>query len=438
MLNKGQKKAFDYIISRIKAGKGNHITLNGPAGTGKTTMTKFIVDYLISQGVSGVVLAAPTHAAKKVLSKLSGVEARTIHSLLKINPTTYEDSITFEQKGEVDVSELRVVVCDEASMYDRKLFRILMATIPRYCLVIAIGDKAQIRPVEPGSTEPSLSPFFTHKDFDQLELDEVMRSNAPIIKVATDIRNGKWIYDYQQDGHGVHGFTSTTALKDFMMKYFEIVKDPEDMFENKMFAFTNKSVDKLNSIIRRRILETEDAFIKGEVIVMQEPLIKELEFEGKRFNDLKFNNGQYVRIVSAEYVSSFVSCTGVSGEYMIRHWRLAVETYDKDEDYHLETINVISDEQEQNKFQFFLAKAADTYRNWQKGGKAPWKSFWAAKRMFHKVKPLPASTFHKAQGLSVDTSFLYTPCIHVVNDVELARQLLYVGATRGRHDVYYV
>lgn len=437
MLNKGQKKAFDYIISRIKAGKGNHITLNGPAGTGKTTMTKFIVDYLISQGVSGVVLAAPTHAAKKVLSKLSGIEARTIHSLLKINPTTYEDSVTFEQKGDVDVSEMRVVVCDEASMYDRKLFQILLATIPRHCLIIAIGDKAQIRPVEPGSTVPALSPFFSHKDFDQLELDEVMRSNAPIIKVATDIRNGKWIYEHQQDGHGVHGFTSTTALKDFMMKYFEIVKDPVDMFENKMFAFTNKSVDKLNSIIRRRILETEDAFITGEVIVMQEPLIKELEFEGKRFNDLKFNNGQYVRIVSAEYVSSFVSCKGVSGEYMLRHWRLTVETYDDDEDYHLETINVISDEQEQNKFQFFLAKAADTYRNWQKGGKAPWKSFWAAKRMFHKVKPLPVSTFHKAQGLSVDTSFLYTPCIHVA-DAELAQQLLYVGTTRGRHDVYYV
>ncbi len=31
-------------------------------------------------------------------------------------------------------------------------------------------------------------PFFTHKDFYQCELTEVMRSNAPIIDVATDVR----------------------------------------------------------------------------------------------------------------------------------------------------------------------------------------------------------------------------------------------------------
>ncbi|MGC8165307.1 hypothetical protein ACP3WT_27380, partial [Salmonella enterica] len=71
-----------------------------------------------------------------------------------------------------------------------------------------------------------------------------MRSNAPIIKVATDIRNGEWIYEHLVDGEGVHGFTSQTALRDFMMTYFENVKTMEDMFENRMLAFTNKSVDK--------------------------------------------------------------------------------------------------------------------------------------------------------------------------------------------------
>ncbi|MGC8011222.1 SH3 domain-containing protein, partial [Salmonella enterica] len=70
------------------------------------------------------------------------------------------------------------------------------------------------------------------------------------------------------------------------------------------------------------------------------------------------------------------------------------ETYGDEDDYYRETIRVIADEQEQNKFQFFLAKAADTYKNWNKGGKAPWKDFWAAKRRYHKVKALPCSTFH--------------------------------------------
>ena len=388
-LTEGQKKAFDFVVNLIKnpgSLSTRHVTINGPAGTGKTTLTKFIIDYLISTGVTGIALAAPTHGAKKVLSKLSGMQASTIHSLSKINPTTYEENVLFEQKKTPDMASIRVLICDEASMYDRKLFKILMASIPRWCVVIAIGDKFQIRPVEPGSNEPSVSPFFTHNAFMQLHLDEVKRSNTPIIEVATEIRNGNWIYDNIIDGHGVKGFTSQTALKDFMLNYFDIVKSQDDFFENRMLAYTNKSVDKLNSIIRRKIYETDSPFVVGEVIVMQEPLIKELEFEGKKFSEILFNNGQFVRIVDAKETTSFLNAIGVSGEYLIRHWVLDIETYDQDDDYYRETIQVISSEEENNKFQFFLAKTADTYKNWNKGGKAPWKSFWAQRRRFHKVK----------------------------------------------------
>ncbi|MEW5208312.1 hypothetical protein AB0854_30270, partial [Bacillus cereus] len=69
--------------------------------------------------------------------------------------------------------------------------------------------------------------------------------------------NGKWIYDKVVDGHGVRGFTGDTALRDFMVNYFSIVKSLDDLFENRVMAFTNKSVDKLNSIIRKKIFETD-------------------------------------------------------------------------------------------------------------------------------------------------------------------------------------
>jgi hypothetical protein len=436
-LTNGQRSAFETVIQAIKD-KKHHVTINGPAGTGKTTLTKFIVDHLISTGETGIILAAPTHAAKKVLTKLSGMQADTIHRILKINPTTYEETMLFEQKEVPDLAQCRVLICDEVSMWDRELFKILLATIPRWCTVIGIGDIAQIRPVSPGDTTTHVSPFFIHKDFKQVNLEEVMRSNAPIIEVATDIRQGKWIYEKISDGHGVHGFTSSTALKDYMMQYFSIVKSPDDLFENRMLAFTNKSVDKLNSIIRRKLYETEDAFITGEIIVMQEPVMKEISYDGKKFVETLFTNGQYVRILDAQYTSSFLGARGVSGEHLIRHWVLDIETYGDDEEYAREQINVISDEQEMNKFQFFLAKAADTYKNWNKGGKAPWSEFWDAKRKFHKVKALPCSTFHKAQGISVDSSFIYTPCIHVSSDNKFKLELLYVGATRGRHDVFFV
>ena len=110
-LTEGQQNAFNAALEAMKT-KGQHITINGPAGTGKTTLTKFLINHLIRTGESGIMLAAPTHQAKKVLSKLAGMEAQTIHSLLKINPTTYEDATLFEQSDAPDLSECRVLICD--------------------------------------------------------------------------------------------------------------------------------------------------------------------------------------------------------------------------------------------------------------------------------------------------------------------------------------
>lgn len=147
-MNEGQSNALKQIIQSIE--DNTHITLSGSAGTGKTTTTRILLDELKAKGYKGIILAAPTHAAKKVLTKLSGLTASTIHSVLKISPTNYEDQSIFEQADTPDLMNCRVLICDEASMYDRKLFHILIQSIPSTCTIVALGDIAQIRPVEIG------------------------------------------------------------------------------------------------------------------------------------------------------------------------------------------------------------------------------------------------------------------------------------------------
>ncbi|ADI96262.1 Dda DNA helicase [Acinetobacter phage Ac42] len=437
-LTEGQKNAYTAAIKAIEtvpssSAEKRHLTINGPAGTGKTTLTKFLIAELIRRGERGVYLAAPTHQAKKVLSQHAGMEASTIHSLLKINPTTYEDSTTFEQKDVPDMSECRVLICDEASMYDLKLFQILMSSIPLCCTVIALGDIAQIRPVEPGAFEGQVSPFFTYEKFEQVSLTEVMRSNAPIIDVATSIRTGNWIYENVIDGAGVHNLTSERSVKSFMEKYFSIVKTPEDLFENRLLAFTNKSVDDLNKIVRKKIYNTLEPFIDGEVLVMQEPLIKSYTYEGKKVSEIVFNNGEMVKVLCCSQTSDEISVRGCSTKYMVRYWQLDLQSLD-DPDL-TGSINVIVDEAEINKLNLVLGKSAEQFKSG--AVKAAWADWWKLKRNFHKVKALPCSTIHKSQGTSVDNVFLYTPCIHKA-DSQLAQQLLYVGATRARHNVYYI
>ncbi len=442
-LNEGQRHAFESIISTIKTGtksalmanEPEHITVNGPAGTGKTTLTKFLIDHLISKGENGVMLAAPTHQAKKVLSKLSGMDAVTIHSLLKINPTTYEDSTAFEQSDAPDFSECRILICDEVSMYDRELFKILMASVPSWCTIIGLGDIAQIRPVAPGSSRPELSAFFFNKKFKQVSLTEVMRSNAPIIEVATEIRNGGWIRENIIDGHGVHDLSEVgKSVSNFMSKYFSIVKDADMLFDNRMLAYTNKSVDNLNKVIRQRLYDTQAPFIKHEVLVMQEPLIKTYSMNGKSFSEILFNNGELVRILDCVETTVPLFIKGIDAKEQIKVWHLQVQGVDSPV---IAELQVIYDERQQNIFQFYMAKAAEEFKSSKTGPRPNWKGWWKLKGQFQKVKALPCGTIHKSQGSTVDSSFLFTACIHKA-DPDLAQQLLYVAATRAKNDVYFI
>lgn len=435
-LNEGQKNAFNEVLSTLKDDK-QHITINGPAGTGKTTLTKFLIKHLIDSGETGIHLAAPTHQAKKVLSELSGMEAFTIHSLLKISPTNYEDSTLFEQSDAPDLSQCRVLLCDEGSMYDKQLFKILMASIPSWCTIIALGDVAQIRPVSPNSNIPEISLFFNHPKFKQVSLTEVMRSNAPIIEVATEIRQGKWIRESLVDGAGVHNMFSDDgkSVANFMHKYFEIVKTPADLFNNRVLAYTNASVNSLNKIIRKKLYQTSEPFIVGEVVVMQEPLIKTRSFEGKKFTEILYNNGEMVEILSCRKGTKKLSIGSVNEEEIINVWYLECKSIDSEI---TAPIIVIEDEKEMNRYQNYMSNVADFFKNGNHNGKRPnWKGWWELKSKFQKVKALPVSTVHKSQGISVDNVFVYTPCIHKA-DAELAQQLLYVATTRARHNVYYV
>ena len=164
-LSEDQKNAHDRVIKNIR--NKIHTTITGGPGVGKTTLVKFVFETLKKLGISGIWLTAPTHQAKNVLSEAVGMDATTIHSALKISPVTNEELRVFEQqkgKKAADLSECRVFVVEEVSMVDKELFRIIKRTIPSCAVILGLGDKDQIRPVNTeGITE--LSPFFDEEIF---------------------------------------------------------------------------------------------------------------------------------------------------------------------------------------------------------------------------------------------------------------------------------
>jgi exodeoxyribonuclease V alpha subunit len=133
--------------------------ISGGPGTGKSTVVQFILRAVCKYHeipVDAVVLCAPTGRAKTRLLEavtrdlssddpFSSVQARTIHSLLGIsesgNPIYSKDKKL----------PYRLIVVDEVSMVDMRLFALLIKALSPDCRLIFIGDMNQLPPVNAGA-----------------------------------------------------------------------------------------------------------------------------------------------------------------------------------------------------------------------------------------------------------------------------------------------
>lgn len=397
------------------------MTIRGPAGVGKSFITKYLIDSCEEK--NGIFLATPTHQAKIVLAKMSGLGVSTLHSLLKIHPQTYEEVRTFEQAGDPELQDCRILFVDEASMVDDDLFEILMTSIHPHCRVIAIGDKEQIQPVkhEPGV----LSPFFSDQRFLQVEMETILRQAAdnPIIQVATAIRQGGSLHHLTKEGKGVFKLPD---LRTYFKLFFAKVKQPEDLLQYRMLSFTNDVVDKCNSAIREEIYKTEEPYFPGEFLVLQNPVVIKEKFKGIEMVETLFNNGQIVQIESLRKVD-FVMNLPLTYKKTIQVYQLNCLDLETNE---VKPMKVLATVNDQIELQDYLNKAAQLYKGAPgKNKKAMWSQFWALKDAFAETKPLGANTVHKSQGTTLTGTLYYTRDKSYA-DLAIQRQLDYVACTR--------
>lgn len=123
------------------------MVLTGGPGTGKTTTVKAILN--LYEGIyDRVALCAPTGRAAKRLTELTGHSASTIHRLLEVDYST--GSVHFIH-NEKNLLPFDVIILDEMSMVDAKLFQALLAAARYHCRIIMVGDADQLPSVGPGS-----------------------------------------------------------------------------------------------------------------------------------------------------------------------------------------------------------------------------------------------------------------------------------------------
>ena len=145
------------------------LVITGGPGVGKTTLVNAILAILRAKGVRPL-LCAPTGRAAKRLSESTGMEAKTIHRLLEVNPVTGQ----FKRNADAPL-ECDVLVVDECSMIDVSLASNLLKAIPSEAAVILVGDVDQLPSIGPGQV---LADLIESHAIPVVRLTEVFRQAA--------------------------------------------------------------------------------------------------------------------------------------------------------------------------------------------------------------------------------------------------------------------
>jgi exodeoxyribonuclease V alpha subunit len=120
------------------------LVVTGGPGVGKTTIVNAILRILSAKGVK-LLLCAPTGRAAKRMNEATGVEAKTIHRLLEVDPKGGGF-----RRDETNPLDCDLLVVDETSMVDVLLMNALVKAIPEKAALLIVGDVDQLPSVGPG------------------------------------------------------------------------------------------------------------------------------------------------------------------------------------------------------------------------------------------------------------------------------------------------
>lgn len=185
------------------------VGITGEAGTGKTFVLGEIGEGLRDQGYK-VALCAPTGRAASRIQESSGINASTIHRMLRWTAPEDSEDFGMPMYSKMNPMPWDVILVDESSMLSEELYRAIVDAMKPGSCIRFFGDMNQLPPVE------GESPFLKLlRRFPSIILEQNFRSDSGIVKAARQIIKGivpTPNHEFQLLNMG-HGFTLSTLDK---------------------------------------------------------------------------------------------------------------------------------------------------------------------------------------------------------------------------------
>lgn len=308
-LTNGQSKVLNDLKNFLKS-SDKVFMLKGYAGTGKTTLMKFLIEYLKKEN-KRYNLLAPTGRASKILANYTNAQAQTIHSMIYTYKSFNRDTSDIRM---LDNGQLYLVfapcqrrndndgkgviyIIDESSMVGdlpvknpiqakfgsgRLLKELLDFDQHKDSKFIFVGDPAQLPPIQ-GTISPALEKNYIEERFNyrvqEGKLTEIMRQKNTIVQAANSIRK-----QWQEAPMNKSFYGRSKVWGKFKIRQYHdivIMNDFEEMIDNykkniKEFGYnhsificrSNKRCAEISHYIRENVLGFHGIIKKGDLLMV--------------------------------------------------------------------------------------------------------------------------------------------------------------------------
>jgi len=389
-----------------------YFCFRGYAGTGKTSCMREVARRVGSSNAR-FAYTAPTNKAAKVLREIVG-SASTIYSLLGLRVDKNGETKQIAHGKPVDLSDLDVIVVDEASMVNAHLFDLLSDIADKFNLkVVFMGDPAQLPPVKESES-------LALQGGTGIQLTKVMRHDNQILALVSEIRQVIFSpapsINIKSNNDGAEGVWKLSKI-DFKKQIFAAAARGEfaDGHTTKVISWRNVKVDEYNQIARAAIfgaVAEPGFFLPGDRVVAAGPCER--------------NDELLLHTDDEAIVESVIECKHpLEPKYHALELKCRTE---ENQVIRLLVIHPASRQQHDNDCELLAHEA--------RGNSKLWRRFWDLKDLFHNIKFAYALTAHRSQGSTYQNVFVDYQDVLFNRDRTEAFKCLYVACSRSQKRLY--